>query len=323
MWNGRSEFNINVGLLALLLASPSPIAAQGLTPLSQTTFESFQLTLERTIDIGGCQGPAVADIPDIRFAKNSADLQPGATAPLSLLTRAMAADRHATFALEGHASADGPEAFNWTLSRDRVQTVAAHLTATGADPRRLSVDWFGETRPLLPYDPEHPDNRRVSFLKIGVNSAIYDIATGTETLSVKIVVQRGAVTWVLDPVFDAFQTGDTWIACVAAAQDGEVTLLQRTSGGFEPLGTWQVPKGALMKAPTTGAVAVVPPAQTEHLRLRFVPATAACRGGTVFEAIVLSAGRPQAQPAPEIATPCRCTDPGVICRDIAIAHEAP
>lgn len=305
----------------------SNATAEDVTLLSNMTFESFARTMERTIDIEGCQGPALAEIPDIRFAFDSARLQPVAYRQLGLLLEVMADDRHATYLLEGHASADGTAFHNWGLSRRRASSVWDWLVDRGADRNRLKAKWYGETRPLYSEDPEHPHNRRVTFVKIGYNSALFDIAQGQDDLSVKIVVGRNDKEWVLDPRAEPFRTGDHWIACISVARDGYVELFQRGSDAvLESLGTWFVPGGALMKAPTTGAIEVVPPVGNEFLQIRYIQETAECvvARSAQLERLVLSSGRPVARDIrPDKDLGCACDDPSVVCQDVRMRHERP
>lgn len=50
--------------------------------------------------------------------------------------------------VEGHTDSDGSNAYNLELSQDRARAVADFLSDQGVDPRRLSVEGYGEMRPI-------------------------------------------------------------------------------------------------------------------------------------------------------------------------------
>ena len=84
-----------------------------------------------------------------------------------VLNHPRAANR--TLLLEGHTDNVGTAAYNLTLSRNRVDSVARELIKQGLRSDRISVEAFGETRPLVPNrNPDGSDdpaarakNRRV------------------------------------------------------------------------------------------------------------------------------------------------------------------
>jgi outer membrane protein OmpA-like peptidoglycan-associated protein len=50
--------------------------------------------------------------------------------------------------VEGHTDGDGSDGYNLELSQDRARAVADFLSDQGVDPRRLSVEGYGERRPV-------------------------------------------------------------------------------------------------------------------------------------------------------------------------------
>ena len=50
----------------------------------------------------------------------------------------------------GHASAEGTESYNLTLSQRRAQAVTDHLIASGVAASRVSTKWRGESEPAFP-----------------------------------------------------------------------------------------------------------------------------------------------------------------------------
>jgi OOP family OmpA-OmpF porin len=67
--------------------------------------------------------------------------------------------------LEGHASAEGTESYNMSLSKDRANSVKTYLVNSGVDAKRISVKGFGESRPIASNATEEgrAQNRRVEI----------------------------------------------------------------------------------------------------------------------------------------------------------------
>jgi len=65
--------------------------------------------------------------------------------------------------IEGHTDAKGSRAFNATLAMKRASAVFAALITCGIDPRRISIDGYGETMPVADNETERgrEKNRRV------------------------------------------------------------------------------------------------------------------------------------------------------------------
>jgi chemotaxis protein MotB len=54
---------------------------------------------------------------------------------------------------------------NWELSTDRANATRRVLIAAGVSPGRFArISGLAETEPLIPEDPEAPENRRISVL---------------------------------------------------------------------------------------------------------------------------------------------------------------
>lgn len=68
--------------------------------------------------------------------------------------------------IEGHASSDGSDSHNLTLSDKRAKAVMNYLTGkAGIDKKMLKAKGYGETRPIASNDTEEgrEQNRRVEF----------------------------------------------------------------------------------------------------------------------------------------------------------------
>jgi len=104
------------------------------------------------------------DLEDVNFAFDSADIvdaQP-ATAALSELLNARP---DLLITIKGHADWKGPGAYNDTLSEHRAQAVRDALVGLGVARERITVEHYGEHRPLAPNETYEGRwlNRRVVF----------------------------------------------------------------------------------------------------------------------------------------------------------------
>ncbi len=66
----------------------------------------------------------------------------------------------------GHADRTGPEAYNMALSRRRADNVAAELVRLGVPKNVITIQAFGDTKPLVPTAAgvREPQNRRVEIV---------------------------------------------------------------------------------------------------------------------------------------------------------------
>ena len=84
---------------------------------------------------------------------------------LNEVKRILDENPEAQIVIEGHASTDGSEKFNQTLSLKRAEAVQAKLIDLGVDSSRLEVKSFGETMPFSAEDSAETrsKSRRVEF----------------------------------------------------------------------------------------------------------------------------------------------------------------
>ncbi len=68
--------------------------------------------------------------------------------------------------VQGNADSSGTAAYNQRLSLRRAQTVAAELVRDGVPSGAITIQAFGDTRPLVPTAPgvREPQNRRVAII---------------------------------------------------------------------------------------------------------------------------------------------------------------
>jgi outer membrane protein OmpA-like peptidoglycan-associated protein len=101
----------------------------------------------------------------IRFAVDSADLGSRARADLDRVSRLLADRPGLGASVDGHADERGALEHNEELSGRRAEVVAEYLAGRGVEPARLSVQAYGEERPVDPGSGRHADrrNRRVEI----------------------------------------------------------------------------------------------------------------------------------------------------------------
>jgi outer membrane protein OmpA-like peptidoglycan-associated protein len=159
---------------SMLLVAPMAAAADERNYTAEQVVEFFaqsaDLGAERGICIGTAEecgtttAPAAAAGFDlmVNFELNSDELSESAKANLLEFSRALEDPRlgAATFSIEGHTDATGPEDYNLRLSERRADAVVRFLREQGADASRFSVKGFGEGNPRSD-DPFDPINRRV------------------------------------------------------------------------------------------------------------------------------------------------------------------
>jgi outer membrane protein OmpA-like peptidoglycan-associated protein len=68
--------------------------------------------------------------------------------------------------VEGHTDARGTKQTNLNLSKKRAEWIVNYLTKKGVNPAKMSIDWYGESRPLVSNATQNgrAKNRRVEML---------------------------------------------------------------------------------------------------------------------------------------------------------------
>ena len=159
---------------SMLLVAPIAAAADERNYTAEQVVEFFarsaDLGAERGICIGTAEecgtttAPAAAAGFDlmVNFELNSDELSESAKANLLEFSKALEDSRlgEATFSIEGHTDATGPESYNLQLSERRAEAVVRFLREQGADASRFTVKGLGEGDPRSD-DPFDPVNRRV------------------------------------------------------------------------------------------------------------------------------------------------------------------
>ncbi len=101
-----------------------------------------------------------------RFKFNSSELDDRSKALLDSVSQVLMEYPEAVIYVSGHTCDIGAATSNLALSRERAESVKKYLIEyDGIDPKRIKVDAYGETRPLVPNtsEPNRVKNRRVAF----------------------------------------------------------------------------------------------------------------------------------------------------------------
>ena len=101
----------------------------------------------------------------IQFEFNSSVLRTDAYPTLDKLSSDLRANASGRVQLDGHASAEGTNEYNMTLSRDRANSVKTYLVNSGVAASRVATMAYGESRPVANNSTEEGriQNRRVEF----------------------------------------------------------------------------------------------------------------------------------------------------------------
>ncbi|WP_069658070.1 OmpA family protein [Arcticibacter eurypsychrophilus] len=102
---------------------------------------------------------------NIQFEFNSVVLRTISYPILDKAATEMKKDSAVRFVINGHSSAEGSEAHNMALSRDRAYSVKTYLENAGISGSNLEVKGYGEAEPIQPDATEQGRvaNRRVEI----------------------------------------------------------------------------------------------------------------------------------------------------------------
>ncbi len=102
----------------------------------------------------------------ITFDVDSAAIKSGFTQPLNDVTATLVEYPKTAVDIVGHASSDGDDAYNQTLSEERAASVQSYLQSNGVQGVRLRAIGMGETQPVADNNTQagRAANRRVEIL---------------------------------------------------------------------------------------------------------------------------------------------------------------
>lgn len=103
---------------------------------------------------------------NVTFAVNSATIQPGFFKALDDVSATLVQYNDTSVDIIGHASSDGDDAYNMTLSQQRAQSVRSYLISKGTESVRINAIGMGETQPIADNATAEgrAANRRVEIL---------------------------------------------------------------------------------------------------------------------------------------------------------------
>jgi len=110
--------------------------------------------------------PAAARTYLVFFDWNRADLTDRARQIIAQAAEAARGTQTTRLEVSGHADRSGTPQYNQALSRRRAEAVAAELVRRGINRNEISIQAFGESRPLVPTADgvREPQNRRVEIV---------------------------------------------------------------------------------------------------------------------------------------------------------------
>lgn len=105
------------------------------------------------------------DNSNIFFQYASQALSPAAKRELSRVAATLKRNKSARVTLSGHTCDKSSSAVNMRLSQKRAEAAAAYLQQLGVSARRISVEAYGYSQPLVPNTSERnrAKNRRVEI----------------------------------------------------------------------------------------------------------------------------------------------------------------
>ena len=147
---------------------PGPIASHQEAEIASCR-DAFEAAMEELLYVEPEPEPEPVPEPEpqtefvVYFAWNSPDLSEIAMGFLGGVVAEAMRQQPSAVVIAGHADTSGSSDFNMGLSRERVEAVAAYMTAAGIDPSIIVLEWYGEALPAVETgdDVRNPSNRRV------------------------------------------------------------------------------------------------------------------------------------------------------------------
>jgi len=156
----QNASNLNRYQQAIFLgAAPLPAVSAAPPPMAIADFDGDGVPDARDLCAGTPSGVKVdkrgcAVINGINFALNSADIQPAYQARLNLVAATLAQNDDIRVRLTGHASPEGSDAVNATVSQARAKAIRNRLVEAGIDGSRIDVQSVGAKQARGPRDAD-------------------------------------------------------------------------------------------------------------------------------------------------------------------------
>lgn len=130
----------------------------------------FDQTIERNFDldpigVAKVEENATILLNNLFFDLEKATLRPESYPELNRIVNLMNERPGMQIEIAGHTDATGSDEYNLNLSKQRANSVASYLVGKGVDKSRMSVEYFGEKKPMVSNDTREgrKKNRRVEF----------------------------------------------------------------------------------------------------------------------------------------------------------------
>lgn len=135
-------------------------------PLDLTEVKEYNITLdEQVLQLVPIEEKAIITLNSVFFDFDKAELKQESIPELNRIVTLLNDRESMSIEIQGHTDATGPEDYNMGLSKRRAISVYDYLITKGIDPQRMTVKYFGETKPVATNaTPEgRKENRRVEF----------------------------------------------------------------------------------------------------------------------------------------------------------------
>jgi len=111
------------------------------------------------------ENQAVVTLNNVFFDFEKATIRPESKPELDRLSKLLSERSSMIIEVAGHTDTSGPDAYNMQLSKRRAMAVADYLTKSGIASEKVTVKYFGETKPAETNDTREGrrKNRRVEF----------------------------------------------------------------------------------------------------------------------------------------------------------------
>ncbi|HTF18276.1 MAG TPA: OmpA family protein [Chryseolinea sp.] len=130
----------------------------------------FDQTIEKNFDldpigVAKVQENASILLNNLFFDLEKATLRPESFPELNRIVALMNEKPTMQIEIAGHTDTTGGEEYNLNLSKERAHSVATYLAEKGIDKSRMTVEFFGETKPMVSNETREgrKKNRRVEF----------------------------------------------------------------------------------------------------------------------------------------------------------------
>lgn len=130
----------------------------------------FDQTIERDFNLDPIGVARVQDntsilLNNLFFDLEKATLRPESFPELNRIVTLMKENATMQIEIAGHTDTTGSEEYNLNLSKQRANSVAGYLAGKGIDKSRMTVEFFGESKPMVSNETREgrKKNRRVEF----------------------------------------------------------------------------------------------------------------------------------------------------------------